>query len=204
MFVNCWPDAGEAEAVLLADEYQGAFAAAQAAFALGHRELAFLGGPRGDYAWLERQRGCIDAARAIGLGPAAVAQLYGDYSINSGYELTLRVMTENRPTALVCGNDRMAIGSLLAVQSLDLDCPSDVSIICFDDQPDVADQIRPGLATVGLPYLQMGRRAGQLLLEAPTDPNERLIMPTELIRRDSLGPPPAARRRIGRRRDVRE
>jgi LacI family transcriptional regulator len=196
LFVNCWPDEGQVETVVLADEYYGGLAAAQAAFELGHRDVAFLGGYQGEYACVERHRGFVDAAQAAGVAPAGLLQRYGDYSISSGYNLTVQVLTEQRLTALVCGNDRMAIGSLLALHSLGLDCPTDVSVIGFDDQPDVADQVRPSLTTVELPHLEMGRRAGELLLAEPTNPIERLIVPCTLIRRDSLGPPSTRRRRV--------
>ena len=72
---------------------------------------------------------------------------------------------------------------------------TDVSVIGFDDQPDVADQVRPSLITVELPHLLMGRRAGELLLAESTNPIERLTVPCTLIRRDSLGPPSTRRRR---------
>lgn len=199
LFVNCWPDTGNGGTILLADEYHGGLAAARAAFELGHRNVAFLGGDEYEYACVERHRGFVDAAQEAGIDPAGLVQHFGRYSIGSGYELTVRVLTERqRPTALVCGNDRMAIGSLLAVQSLGLECPAEVSIIGFDDQPDVADQVRPNLTTVALPHLQMGRRAGELLLDEPSDPIERLTIPAELIRRESLGPPPVRRGRLRR------
>lgn len=198
LFVNCWPDTGSSggEGVILADEYQGGLAAAGAAFTLGHHDVAFLGGDEGEYACVERHRGFVDAARAAGVEPAELPQHYGDYSIGSGYQLTEHVLSRRqRPTALVCGNDRMAIGSLLAVQALGLDCPADVSIIGFDNQPDVADQVRPGLTTVALPHLEMGRQAGELLLDESGEPVRCLTVPAELITRESLGPPPTRRRR---------
>ena len=115
LFVNCWPDEGQVETVVLADEYHGGLAAAQAAFELGHRDVAFLGGYQGEYACVERHRGFLDAAQAAGIDPAVLVQRYGNYSISSGYNLTVQVLAEHRPTAIVCGNDRMAIGSLLAL-----------------------------------------------------------------------------------------
>ncbi len=88
LFVNCWPDAGEVETIMLADEYHGGLAAARAAFELGHRDVAFLGGFEGEYACVERHRGFVDAARAAGVDPAGLVQRFGDYSIGSGYSLT--------------------------------------------------------------------------------------------------------------------
>jgi LacI family transcriptional regulator len=195
IFVNCWPEDGTADTVLLADEYGGGRAAAASVFTRGHREVAFLGGPRSDYACKERRRGFADAARSAGLRPADLVQRYGDYSIGSGYDLATEVVTEYGPTALVCGNDRMAIGALLALHTLGLDCPHDVSVVGFDDQPDVADQVRPRLTTAALPHLMLGRRAGELLLADADGAPERIIVDCELIERESVGDPPRRRRR---------
>lgn len=187
VFVNCWPKEEGGNAVsILADEYAGGFAAAARVFELGHRDVAFLGGELGEYAWRERHRGFLDAADGAGLDARTLPQLNGNYSIGAGYESTMQVFRQHRPTALVCGNDRMAIGALLAVHDLGLDCPSDVSIVGFDDQPDVASQVRPALTTVALPHLLMGHRAGSLLIDDPIDAARRLLVPCELVNRDSL------------------
>ncbi|WP_350278357.1 LacI family DNA-binding transcriptional regulator [Kribbella sp. HUAS MG21] len=195
IFVNCWPEEGHADTILLADEYAGGRRAAASVFERGHREVAFLGGMRNDYACKERRRGFDDAARAAGLRPADLVHRYGNYQIGSGYDLATEVVLEHRPTALVCGNDRMAIGAILALHALGLDCPDDVSVVGFDDQPDVADQVRPGLTTAALPHLMLGRRAGELVLAAPDDAPERVIVDCELIERESVGDPPRRRPR---------
>jgi LacI family transcriptional regulator len=194
IFVNCWPEEGKADTVLLADEYAGGRAAAASVFERGHREVAFLGGMRNDYACKERRRGFDDAARAAGLRPSELVHRYGNYQIGSGYDLATEVVTEHRSTALVCGNDRMAIGAMFALHALGLDCPKDVSIVGFDDQPDVADQVRPGLTTAALPHLMLGRRAGELVLGSPDDAPERIIVDCELVERESVGAPPRSRR----------
>lgn len=190
LFVNCWPETiGAAHTVILADEYAGGLAAAKAVFALGHTDVAFIGGLAGDWARGERRRGFHDAARQAALDPDNLVQVSGDYMIGSGYDLTLEVFQGLAPTALVCGNDRMAIGALLALHTLGLECPTDVSIVGFDDQPDVADQVRPTFTTVALPHLQMGHQAGNLLVNPPTRPAQRIVVPCELIRRQSLTAP---------------
>jgi LacI family transcriptional regulator len=193
LFVNCWSDDGPDDStVILADEYHGGLVAAAAAFDLGHRDVAFLGGPENDYACRERRRGFLDAARSAGADPAGLVQCYGDYSIGSGHDLTMQAMANHPPTAIVCGSDRMAIGSLIALQAMGLRCPADVSVIGFGDQPDVADQIRPHLTTVELPHLLMGRLAGEQVLAEAGEQTQRLIVDCKLIRRDSLGAPPAS------------
>lgn len=188
VFVNCWPEQAADAAVVLADEYGGGLAVAQAVFRAGHRRVAFLGGPRDEYACGERERGFLDAARAAGIPADTLTRAYGTYHISSGYDLTLKTLdTPTRPTALVCGNDRMAVGALMALGSLGLRCPDDVSITGFDNQPDVADQVHPALTTVALPHFEMGRIAGAQLVAGEIQPGRQLV-PCEYIPRESLKP----------------
>jgi LacI family transcriptional regulator len=207
IFVNCWPiDPAVAEAVVLADEYGGGRLAADAAFHAGHTDVAYLGGPPDDYACIERRRGFVDAATAAGLDPNSLHQSTTSYQISAGYDATLKAYRHGHPTALVCGNDRMAVGALLALHTMRLEVPTDVSIIGFDDQPDMAAELQPALTTVRLPHLQMGYEAGLLLL-APTPPPTsngtrplHLTVPCPLIERASLAPPPNAAARPSRTR----
>ena len=99
----------------------------------------------------------------------------------------------------------MAIGSLLALHSLGLDCPTDVSVIGFDDQPDVADQVRPSLTTVELPHLLMGRRAGE---QAACRADESNRAHDHAVHADSSGfarpAPPAGAGRAGQQHQPRD
>jgi LacI family transcriptional regulator len=188
IFVNCWADGMESAPQILADEYQGGRDAAAATFTAGHRRVAFLGGPADDYACRERERGLTDAARAAGIDPAIIRREHGDFQVHSGFDLALKVLGEDKPTALICGNDRMAVGALMAAHAAGLDCPGDVSIVGFDDQPDIADQLHPPLATVALPHLQMGLTAGEMLL-ADEEPVGRRLIPCTYVPRGSLAAP---------------
>jgi LacI family transcriptional regulator len=188
IFVNCWAENAQGAPQILADEYQGGRDAAAATFAAGHRNVVYLGGPMDDYACNERERGLVDAARDAGIDPAGIRRKYGDYNIHSGYELALDVLSRENPTALICGNDRMAVGALMAAHASRLDCPDDVSIVGFDDQPDIAEQLQPPLTTVALPHLQMGLTAGAAML-AEEEPSRRQLIPCRYIPRGSLAAP---------------
>lgn len=188
VFVNCFPPDGAPAVTVLADEFQGGHDVAAAVFAAGHTDVAFLGGPQDDYACRERKRGFDEAAAEAGLRADAVPVRYGTYQVGSGYDLAMEFLADDPPTALVCGNDRMAVGALMAAQSLGLRCPEDVSIVGFDDQPDLADQMHPPLTTVALPHQQMGFDAGTLLLAETHDPGRHLV-PCEYVPRSSLATP---------------
>lgn len=188
VFVNCFPLHVENAMVVLADEFQGGRDVAAAVFAAGHRNVAFLGGPKNDYACEQRERGLEEAAIEAGLDPSTIRREFGTYQVASGYDLALEVLSTDRPTALICGNDRMAMGALMAAQSLAMPCPEAVSIVGFDDQPDLADQMHPPLTTVALPHQQMGFDAGTLLISDGTDPTRHLV-PCTYIARSSLTTP---------------
>ena len=193
IFVNCWPANLADPALVLADEYQGGRDAAAATFAAGHRHVVFLGGPHDDYACRERERGMVDAAVAAGIDPATIRREYGTYQVSSGHDLALAVIADESPSAFICGNDRMAVGAMMALQSAGLQCPRDVSIVGFDDQPDLADQLHPPLTTVALPHLQMGVLAGEMMLQGE-QPSGRHLVPCRYVGRGSLAAPRAGDR----------
>ncbi|MFJ4221919.1 LacI family DNA-binding transcriptional regulator [Curtobacterium luteum] len=190
VFVNCYPPDDAPAVTVLADEFQGGHDVAAAVFAAGHTRVAFLGGPEDDYACRERKRGFDEAAVAAGIPLADVPVRFGNYQVGSGHDLAMAILTADPPTAIVCGNDRMAVGALMAAQSLGLRCPEDISIVGFDDQPDLADQMHPPLTTVALPHQQMGFEAGTLLLAEAKEPGRHLV-PCEYVPRSSLAAPPA-------------
>ncbi|GAA3343063.1 LacI family DNA-binding transcriptional regulator [Curtobacterium pusillum] len=188
VFVNCFPPGDVPAVTVLADEFQGGRDAAAAVFTAGHTNVAFLGGPEDDYACRERKRGLESAAADANIDPATIRIQFGTFQVGSGYDLAMGVLANERPTAIICGNDRMAVGALMAAQSLGLRCPEDISIVGFDDQPDLADQMHPPLTTVALPHQQMGYDAGTLLLAETEQPGRHLV-PCEYVPRSSLAAP---------------
>ncbi|MEH3076243.1 MAG: LacI family DNA-binding transcriptional regulator [Quadrisphaera sp.] len=185
IYLNCWPAEPDDSAVLLADEYAGGLAAASAVVRRGHRRTAYLGGPPAEYAAVQRSRAYLDATGQAGLDPAEQQVTFGDYTLGSGYAQARAAFSGHRPTALVCGNDFMAIGAMLAMRDLGVSVPDEVSIVGFDDVPDIADGVQPALTTVELPHAEMGRRAGEILL-GRCQPQGRELVPCDLVERRSL------------------
>lgn len=93
-------------------------------------------------------------------------------------------------TAIVCANDRLALGVLRYLQSQGLSCPQDISVTGFNDMP-MLDLIPPGLTTVRILLPEAGRAAAGLLVTKMRDPSaivpSRTILPVTLIRRGSVG-----------------
>ena len=107
----------------------------------------------------------------------------------NGYDATREVLASGAPvTALLCLNDRVAFGAQQAMQEKGLRIPDDLSVASFDDDQ-IAAYMRPGLTTARLPYLEMGRKALELLLDPAPTPGEHLVeMPVQV--RDSIRPLP--------------
>lgn len=129
----------------------------------GRRRLTLILPPddQGSTAVL-RRRGFLEAAASHGVS----AQMTdGDWSSESGEAAFYRLwQSAQRPDAVLCGNDRMAAGALLAARTLGLDVPGDVAISGFDDF-EFARYTAPSLTTVHVPHGEMARRAVRLLLK---------------------------------------
>jgi LacI family transcriptional regulator len=94
------------------------------------------------------------------------------------------------PTAIICLNDRVALGTHQALTEAGLGVPRDVSLLSFDDS-DLASWLRPQLTSIAIPHFDLGRRAVELLLDkAPAQGVHRVPMP--LRERASVGPPVTA------------
>jgi DNA-binding LacI/PurR family transcriptional regulator len=138
----------------------------------------------------ERLRGYRDAFAEVGLRWAdltiANAALY---TREEGAAAAAYLLDRSpRPTAILAVTDRLALGALDAIAERGLRLGHDVSVAGFDDVPEAA---AAGLTTVGQPAREMGRIAGGLLLDPPSDPAARhVVLPTRLAVRASTGPPP--------------
>ncbi len=99
---------------------------------------------------------------------------------------------DDRPTAIFCFNDRMAMGVYHAAAERGLRIPDDLSVVGFDNQELIADGLRPGLTTVALPHYEMGAWAVENLIrriENPESEVEQVRLPCPLVSRGSVAAP---------------
>jgi LacI family transcriptional regulator len=146
----------------------------------------------------ERVRGVREALTAAGLSLPArrlVEQPYGLAPAREG----LRQLMEAAPapTAVVCGNDVLALGALLEAQHLGLHVPRDLSIVGFDDL-EVASHVQPPLTTVHVPAEALWRRAAERALAMVRGEPPARDPPVEvsLVVRGSTAPPSRADRAV--------
>jgi DNA-binding LacI/PurR family transcriptional regulator len=186
------------------DNEAGAATATRYLLGLGHKTVHHIAGPSANRDAQERVDGWRQALREADAPVTEV--LAGDWSAASGYELGLQLASERNAsgtrgkrgdrgdpdmTAILCGNDTMALGVLRAMAECGLRVPADVSVIGFDDIPE-ASYYTPPLTTVRQDFGEVGRQALSALLERMSGASiagPRVRVATELIVRQSAAKP---------------
>jgi LacI family transcriptional regulator len=162
--------------------------------ALGHRRIGFAGGPREAADTAERLHGLVDRLRGAGVECEEpwFAESYDAAAANAYAERWLSMPRDRAPTAVVAGNDALALGFMRVVQRAGVRIPSDVSVVGFDDVADAAFSW-PGLTTASQPIQRMGSAACRSLLEQIEQPDARGYrveeFGMELVIRESTGAP---------------
>lgn len=157
--------------------------------ALGHRRVAFIGGPSRLSSVRDRLKGYWLALGDAGIEPDEGLVWEGDFRSASGYQGTQTFLAmADRPTAIFAANDRMAVGAMAAVCDAGMRVPQDVAVVGCDDTP-MASFVRPALTTISLPTYQIGASAARMLLGllAGEAIDERICLPAQLVVRQSSG-----------------
>ena len=204
---NCYPTADSPAAasllpVFIPDEPTGGRVAAEHLIALGHRRIAFLRGDDDSPASFLREDAFRAAMGNAGLPVREEWVRHGGFLTRPAYAAATAVLegpADRRPTAILAGNDRAAVGVVLAAANLGISVPADLSVVGYDDEAALADLMVPALTTVALPLQEMGRRAMASVLArlepeaapAPTSPPAQVLLPCPLVERESTAPPPA-------------
>ncbi|MBB5842860.1 LacI family transcriptional regulator [Conyzicola lurida] len=158
---------------------------------LGHRHFVHIAGPTEWSAARNRIRAYENAIAANGVH--SVGTLQGDWSAESGYRAVAGLAALPGATAVVCANDQMALGAMLALKESGLRIPDDISVVGIDDIPEAA-YLDPPLTTVRNDFDAQGRAAmRQLLARIEHTELPRPVAPTPLlIVRRSSGPVPTS------------
>ncbi len=178
---------------VLIDQYLGGQLATQHLIDLGHRQIAEMHGPLNESGAVARHAACLDTLQAAGLAP--VASLGGDWSARSGYRLAGELLANDTFTALVAGNDQMALGAIRRIHESGRRVPEDISVVGFDDLPE-APFFHPPLTTVHQPFARLGQVALTYtidLINEPIAPAQQVLIEPELIVRSSTMPPHPSR-----------
>jgi LacI family transcriptional regulator len=153
---------------------------------LGHTRLVYLEGP--PHAWSERQR--QRGLRAAEAGGQTIIRIPCGSGTPDGYAAVEAVLA-HRPTALIAFNDNVALGALVRLRELGVDVPGELSVAGIDDVP-MSSLVDPGLTTLAVPTVELGRLAWQRFEAEPT--SAATHVPAELVVRGSTAAVPRRRR----------
>jgi LacI family transcriptional regulator len=176
------------------DSEAGAYQAARHLIEMKHCHIALLTGPEYVSTAKDRAEGFRRALNEFQLDCPPEFVQWGKFTRESGYEATKRLLQfDPRPTALVAGNNFIAIGAMAALNEAGCRVPEDMAIVAFDDLP-AALTIEPFFTVVVQPAYEMGYQATQLLISRLTGDHEdheegciKIILEPELIIRRSTG-----------------
>lgn len=177
-----------------ADDRGGARTAVEYLVSLGHRHIAHVGIPQTHSTGWSRLAGFRAAMRRARLEvPAGYVQLGRAAVIEEGARAGAALLSEHpEVTAIVAGNDLMALGCYDAVRGAGRSCPEDVSVIGFNDMS-FADRFDPPLTTIHFDQYEMGAVAARVLLDrlgsAAGAEATQLELETRLVVRASTAPP---------------
>jgi LacI family transcriptional regulator len=165
VLLNCYSEPREYMSVL-PGEVAGSFTATSHLTKLGHKRIGFINGEPWMDAAIDRLKGYKQALATADIAFDETLLRDGDWLPLRGYEAGLELLSlDNPPTAILCGNDLMAIGVLEAAAERGFDVPKDLSVMGYDDQ-ELARYTHPPLSTLVLPNYEMGLKAAEILIDA--------------------------------------
>jgi LacI family transcriptional regulator len=164
VLLNCYADPRKHVAIV-PGEVAGGFAATAHLTGLGHRRIGFINGEPWMDASVDRLKGYRQALATVDIAYDEQLVRNGDWLPLAGYHHAFDLLAlPDRPSAIFCGNDLMAIGVLEAASELGFKVPDDLSVMGYDDQ-ELARYTHPPLSTLVLPNYEMGQRAAEALIE---------------------------------------
>jgi LacI family transcriptional regulator len=177
------------------DEQAGGYTATDLLLSHGHRRIGFVTEHLAVPAAEGRLAGYRQAHQAHDVQLDERLIITGPSDASGGYAGAKALLeSQDRPTALFCFNDRIAMGAYRAINELGLQIPADVSVVGFDNLDVIAPWLHPGLTTVALPHYEMGSRAVRHLVALIEQTNEleaaaQYLEPCPLIERASVAAP---------------
>ncbi|MGG7057706.1 GntR family transcriptional regulator [Clostridium nigeriense] len=165
LMINATYDKEEQSYVIMNDE-EGTYMLSNYLIKLGHKKIAGIF-KEDDIQGIERKKGYIKSLKENNI--EIDSTIIGDFKTYEEdfyiYAFTRSLLTrEDRPTAIVCYNDKIAVKVIKVAKELNLDIPKDLSIVGYDNDEIISEVLDCGITTINHPKEEMGRKAGEILL----------------------------------------
>ena len=170
------------------DNLTGSYTAVSHLIRLGYKRIGHITGDINNYAAINRRDGYLNALRKRGHTIDNDIIIEADYTEAGAYHAMERLLTKNIDAVFVA-SDTMAQGAIRALNAHKINIPKDIAVVGFDDLLPTAN-IVPSLTTVRQPIKRVGSMVVDTLmdvLENGITPARRIVLPTELIIRESCG-----------------
>lgn len=176
------------------DDVAGGRVVTEYLIGLGHTRIGFIGDPADNpfnfTSSRDRALGYRQALAAAGIPYRPEYYAEGPHGRQYARESAIKMLTlPERPTAIFAASDVQAVGVLEAARELGLRVPRDLSVVGYDDV-EIAEIL--GLTTMRQMLFESGQRGVELLLKTLENPETQPVyevLPTELVIRDTTGPP---------------
>ena len=173
--------------IVRTDEESGIDKLVELLINLNHKKIGFLGGMEGISSTDVKKNAFFQAMKSKGLVVNEEWVIGTGFNIESGEEVASQLLyLKERPTAVICANDLVAIGVIKVLTKFGLKVPDDVSVAGFDDIY-LAKHFPPGITTVSQNYDQLGQTAINVLVDLinEKEAEKETVVPTSLVLRDS-------------------
>ncbi len=180
-------------ASVTADDATGIATAVTHLADLGHRRIAHLAGPQDTSTGVVRRRAFLQALRDHGLDDdAGLVADCESWTEDEGARALRELLDGGRQfTAVIAGNDLLALGCYDVFRERGISCPDGLSVVGFNDMP-YLDKLQPPLTSVRVPHYDVGAEAARLLLDGLQEPTRHarsVLLPLKLVVRQSTAPP---------------
>lgn len=178
--------------LIAVDHSDGSASVAEHLFALGHRRVAYFSGPANSEVARLREEGFRRRFLELSANDKEgdLSHFAGGFDYETGETLARPLLSQNernRPTAIACASDQIAIGVIRTARDLGLSVPFELSVVGFDDI-ELAHLIVPRLTTLGQPVEALAREAFARVQNQSG--GDLVLVPGHLVVRDSTGPAP--------------
>jgi DNA-binding LacI/PurR family transcriptional regulator len=167
----CWVDTNHALAGQFAAEYL---------LSCGYSDFAFIGGKRTDYISMQRQKGFLGAMHSYGYSIAPDRIHYTNSSKEESYQATMKLLESKKPPRVIaCENNTIAVGTMKAIEKLNLEVPKDIAFLTFDVYP-YSEIIEPKPTVIDINVYDMGVQAGIMMIRKLENPSLQIQTYTTL------------------------
>lgn len=170
------------------DNLMGAFTAVSHLIQQGYHRIATITGRQDMSAGIQRKQGYLNALQAQELPIDETLIVTGDFDPETAYNAMQNLLL-HRPEAVFAASDTMALSAMQAIQEAGLRVPQDIAVVGYDDLP-AGQTAVPPLTTIRQPIRRIGTLAVATLVDIinqPQEPTRRIILPSELVIRQSCG-----------------